>query len=73
MEAMTKTNASNGQGFGGKGINDLFRRQFRQFLKLTGTAILACMKLGVGGIARMANAAGFSDVTFSKLPFMDSV
>jgi len=55
---MRQANGSKGQGRGNKEIGDLSRRQF---LKLTGTSIVAGMTLGVGGIPRAANAGGFAD------------
>lgn len=55
---MRQANGSKGQGRGNKEIGDLSRRQF---LKLTGTSIVAGMTLGVGGIPRVANAGGFAD------------
>ena len=55
---MTLVNGSNEQGLGSKRINDISRRQF---LKLTGTTIVASMTFGVGSIPRLANAGGFVD------------
>ncbi|MHC4536839.1 MAG: amidase [Planctomycetota bacterium] len=55
---MKQANESNVQGPGSKEINDISRRQF---LKLTGTTIVAGMTLGIGGIPQIANAGGFAD------------
>ena len=55
---MKLRNKSNEQGFGSKKIKDISRRQF---LKLTGSTILAGMTLGMGGLPRLANAGDFVD------------
>jgi amidase len=55
---MTLANESNEQGLGSKEISDISRRQF---LKLTGSTIVAGMTLGIGGIPRLANAGDFVD------------
>ena len=55
---MWQTNQVTGQDQGREGVPGKSRRQF---LKLTGTTIVAGMTLSAGGFLRMANAGGFVD------------
>ena len=68
---MWQTDEVVGWKYDKKGTNGMFRREF---LKLTGTNIVAGMTLGVGSIIRTANAEGFAEyLKYDALELADLV